>query len=72
MLKNRSFLVKLVKDQPANEDEQPYQLTFADLAQLMSEGLKDAAVAAVIVTGGYVTADTVRQIAIHVTKTKIK
>lgn len=68
MLKNRSFLVKMVKDK-----ETPITDTVEESEPIDLSGLTDSlgrnAVGVIIV---YFGADTIRQVLIHLAKVKIK
>jgi hypothetical protein len=73
MFKNRSLLVKMVKDdkQPAQEAEATPQLSIEDYVQIARENGRDVVIAAGALIGSYVVLDTLRKVTIEIVKAKL-
>lgn len=72
MLKNKSFLVKMVNDETVDNQDTLPPVSFAEYMCLAREQAKGATGTAVKIVGAYVLADTLRQIAVHTAKTYLK
>lgn len=73
MFKNRSLLVKMVKDKDAPEmdvDATPLPDPI-DYVQIVRETGKDAVIAAGALIGSYVVLDTLRKVTIEIVKAKL-
>lgn len=72
MFQKHSMLVKYVKDNPTQDQIEPVQhLTPDDFSPLAREIITSVAGGAIVLTGVYVAADTIRRCLVHIVATKI-
>lgn len=74
MFKNRSLLVKMVKDdkkQPDSEAASTPTHSIEDYVQIARENGKDVVIAAGALIGSYVVLDTLRKVTIEIVKAKL-
>jgi hypothetical protein len=73
MFKNRSLLVKMVKDdkQPAQDSDTTPTITIEDYVHIARENGKDVVIAVGALIGSYVVLDTLRKVTIEIVKAKM-
>lgn len=73
MFKNRAFVVKIVNDADiADAQDALPPVSAPEYMSIARETVSEVGGYAIVIVGGYMIADTLRQIAVHTAKTYIK